>query len=70
MSDSAIHARYIELVRIAPGELMCTAYKTRPQYQQIRRNERDHARERQKLTKDKDTGKLWFSALTCSFSDS
>lgn len=57
MSDSAIHARYVELVRyIYKCSSIWPSYTMTPQYQQVRRNEREHARERQKLTKDKDTG--------------
>lgn len=55
MEDNAIHAKYIELVSpiqaIAKLSLLMTT-----QFAELKRLERDHAKEKQKLVKDKDAG--------------
>jgi hypothetical protein len=60
MEENAIHAKYIELVSLSYlksqdlAELHCAL----TQFAELKRVERDHAKEKQKLVKDKDAGPL------------
>ncbi|KAL0068622.1 hypothetical protein AAF712_004338 [Marasmius tenuissimus] len=51
LGDSAIHSKYIELCRQNNEERLCM------QFAELKRLERDHAKEKQKLVKDKDAAK-------------
>lgn len=55
MEDNAIHAKYIELVNNFPGP-QNSDQLTPVQFAELKRVERDHAKEKQKLMKDKDAG--------------
>jgi hypothetical protein len=58
MEENAIHAKYIELVCFFFGfkYYVLSANLTYTQFAEFKRMERDHAKEKQKLIKDKDAG--------------
>ena len=67
MADNAIHAKYIELVRVLVHPLVWSSLNYNIQFAEFKRLERDHAKEKQKLVKDKDAGTstphVWFCML-------
>jgi len=57
--ENLVHAKYVELVWLyhsnpSGGRFQCSSVT--PQFAEFKRLERDHAKEKQKLTKDKDAG--------------
>lgn len=58
LTESAIHAKYIDMVRATRALRSWLPLRSdRAQYQDMKRIERDHSKEKQKLTKDKDASK-------------
>lgn len=57
--DNLVHTKYVELVWSSPPNLhkvQSRSSSTTLQFAEFKRLERDHAKEKQKLIKDKDAG--------------
>ena len=68
MNESAIHSKYIDMVSISAHALSSFgAYaKCTRQFQDLKRAEREHAKEKQKLVKDKDASKSQLTKANAS----
>jgi hypothetical protein len=63
MEENAIHAKYIELVIVLVLILYIIWTLNCSKFAEFKRVEREHAKEKQKLMKDKDAGKFVTSLL-------
>jgi hypothetical protein len=68
MEENAIHAKYIELVSHPPVvRVHILGSIAFVQFAELKRVERDHAKEKQKLLKDKDAGSPTFEIAVFSY---